>query len=70
MVLNPSKPKSTKSDQTKPKSIEVKPNILILIKDNQLKPFQTNGRIHNNDEGRWQHTELTGQHLRTKSVTS
>jgi hypothetical protein len=29
-----------------------------------------NGRIHNNDEGRGQHPELTGQHLRTKSVTS
>ena len=26
-------------------------------------------RIHNNYEGRWQHPELTGQRLRTKSVT-
>ena len=27
-------------------------------------------RIHNNNEGRGQHPELTGQRLRTKSVTS
>jgi hypothetical protein len=26
-------------------------------------------RIHNNNEGRGQHPELTGQRLRTKSVT-
>jgi hypothetical protein len=32
--------------------------------------YMMNGRIHNNDEGRWQHPELTGQRLRTKSVTS
>jgi hypothetical protein len=25
---------------------------------------EENGRIHNNDEGRWQHPELTGQRLR------
>jgi hypothetical protein len=30
--------------------------------------FLKGGRIHNNDEGRWQHPELTGQRLRTKSV--
>ena len=29
-----------------------------------------NGRIHNNNEGRWQHPELTGQRFGTKSVTS
>jgi hypothetical protein len=32
--------------------------------------YMMNGRIHNNDEGRWQHPELTGQRLRTKSFTS
>jgi hypothetical protein len=30
----------------------------------------SHGRIHNNDEGMWQYPELTGQRLRTKSVTS
>jgi hypothetical protein len=46
----------------------------ISIGKPHIKRFQVingqNGRIHNNDEGRWQHPELTGQRLRTKTVTS